>query len=139
MAVKHFSNEFAFDHVNSAGLNFAFKAMSTNFGSSCVIEALRVPRFFNAGLRSRHVRSRLSRMDQGANLQGAHVEMILPGNLREPQRIRRSRAHHRRSKVTHHVQTLDGILAAAGNHHRAYFSYSLNRGPEADERAERKR
>ncbi len=96
-------NEFTFDEVNSSGLNFALKAMRSHFGSARVIEALRIPFFFNARFRSRHVGSRLSGMDQGANLHGAHVEMFLARNLCEPQRIRRRAAHHGRSKVTHHV------------------------------------
>src|SRR5258708_28866118 len=124
--------------MNSTRLKFTFKTVRAYFRSSCMIETLGAPCCFNARLRPRHVCSRFSCMNQRRQGKGSHVEMLFKGEFGPPQGIRWSAAHHRRSKITHHVQALDGIPSAAGNHHCADPLRSLDGSPEADKGAERK-
>src|SRR5437879_4335171 len=103
-----------------------------------MIETLGSPRRFNARLRPRHVRSRFSCVNQSTHGKGSHVEMFFASDFRQPQGISGRAAHYRRSEFTHHVQALDGIPPAAGNHHCADPLCSFDGGPEADEGAKRK-
>jgi len=77
-------------------------------------------------------------MNQRTHGKGPHVEMFFATDFRQPQGIGWGAAHHGRSKIAHHVQALDGVPSAAGNHHCTDALCPFDRGPEADEGAERK-
>src|SRR6267154_4376057 len=138
LRVEDFGNELAFDQVYSSGLNFALKAVSTDFRSAGMIETLRVPFCFNARFRPRHIGSWFSCVNECLDLDCMHVEVFLAGHFGKTQGIRRSAAHPRGPEVAHHVQALKGIPPAAGNHHRAYFPCPFNRRPKTDKGPERK-
>ncbi len=123
--------------MNSAGLEFAFKTVRAYFGSASVIEAFGAPRRFNARFCLGHVRAGLACVYESTHRKRSHVKMFLARNFRQPQGIGGRAAHHGRSEIAHHVQALDGIPSAAGDHHRADSICAFDRSPEPDERAKR--
>src|SRR5207253_1838947 len=98
LRIDHFGDKLALDDVNSLGLKFAFEAMRAYFRSARVVEALRMPRHFNARLRLRHVRARLSRVDQRSRRAGprtakrtSSIAPTMPSSRECPRRARACR------------------------------------------------
>src|SRR2546429_6830587 len=105
--------------------------------SARVVEALRMPRHFNARLRLRHVRARLSRVDQRSHRDGTQIKVLFAGNFRQPQRISGRATNHGGPEIAHHVKPFERTPSATRNHHRAELPDSFHRRPESDEGTKR--